>query len=139
MPFKGGAEVLQAFVGGHINAVIDGGWAQIEKQGKGRVLLAFTEKRMARLPNVPTAIELGIDHVARSPIGLVGPKGMDPKVTERLNSAIRQVLDSPAIRQRFTEAGNTPRLETPEQFRATVRRDRAKWAEVVRASGATID
>ena len=102
VPFKGGAEVLQAFVGGHINAVIDGGWAQVEKQGKGRVLLAFTEKRMGRLPNVPTAIEAGIDHVARSPIGLVGPKGMDPKVVKTIHDAFRGAL-SDATYRRYLE------------------------------------
>jgi len=75
IPYKGGSEVLQAFVGGHINAVIDGGWAQVERQGKGRVLLAFTDKRLPRLPNVPTARESGIDLVANSPIGIVVPKG----------------------------------------------------------------
>lgn len=99
VPFKGGAEVLQAFIGGHINAVIDGGWAQIEKQAKGRVLLAFTEKRMARLPNVPTAIEVGIDHVARSPIGLVGPKGMDPQVVKVIHDAFKAALADPTYQR----------------------------------------
>ena len=99
VPFKGGSEVLQAFVGGHINAVIDGGWAQIEKQGKGRVLLAFTEKRIARLPNVPTAIDVGIDHVARSPIGLVGPKGMDPKVVKVIHDAFKAALTDATYRR----------------------------------------
>jgi tripartite-type tricarboxylate transporter receptor subunit TctC len=99
VPFKGGAEVLQAFIGGHINAVIDGGWAQVEKQGKGRVLLAFTEKRMARLPNVPTALEVGIDHVARSPIGLVGPKGMDPKVVRIIHDAWKAALTDPTYQR----------------------------------------
>ena len=99
VPFKGGSEVLQAFVGGHINAVIDGGWAQIEKQGKGRVLLAFTAKRMPRLPNVPTALEVGIEHVARSPIGLVGPKGMDPKVVQTIHDAFKGALSDPAYRR----------------------------------------
>ena len=99
VPFKGGAEVLQAFVGGHINAVIDGGWAQIEKQGKGRVLMAFTAKRMPRLPNVPTAVESGIDHIARSPIGLVGPKGMDPKVVQTIHDAFKGALSDPAYRR----------------------------------------
>lgn len=99
VPFKGGAEVLQAFVGGHINAVIDGGWAQIEKQGKGRVLLMFTEKRLKRLPDVPTAIESGIDHVARSPIGLVGPKGMDAKVMKTIHDAFKSALSDPLYQQ----------------------------------------
>jgi len=99
IPFKGGSEVLQAFVGGHINAVIDGGWAQVEKQGKGRVLLSFTAKRMPRLPNVPTAVELGIQHIARSPIGLVGPKGMDPKVVQVLHDAFKGALSDPTYRR----------------------------------------
>jgi tripartite-type tricarboxylate transporter receptor subunit TctC len=99
VPFKGGSEVLQAFVGGHISAVIDGGWAQIEKQGKGRVLVAFAEKRFERLPNVPTAREVGIDMVANSPIGLVGPKGMDPNAVRVLHDAFKGALADPAYRR----------------------------------------
>lgn len=99
VPFKGGAEVLQAFVGGHINAVIDGGWAQVERQGKGRVLLAFTEKRLPRLPNVPTARESGIDMVAHSPIGLVAPKNMDPAAVKVLHDAFKAALTDPAYRK----------------------------------------
>jgi len=99
IPYKGGAEVLQAFVGGHINAVIDGGWAQVERQGKGRVLLAFTDKRLPRLPNVPTARESGIDMVANSPIGIVVPKGVDPKIQRTLHDAFKGALADPAYRK----------------------------------------
>jgi tripartite-type tricarboxylate transporter receptor subunit TctC len=99
VPFKGGAEVLQAFVGGHINAVVDGGWAQVEKQGKGRVLLAFTEKRLPRLPSVPTAREAGFDMVAHSPIGLVAPKDMPPASVKVLHDAFKAALADPAYRQ----------------------------------------
>ena len=99
VPFKGGSEVLQAFVGGHINAVIDGGWAQIEKQGKGRVIVTFQERRIARLPDVPTAREAGFDLVASSPIGLVGPRGMDPRVVRTLHDAFRGALADPTYRK----------------------------------------
>lgn len=99
VPFKGGAEVLQAFAGGHISAVIDGGWAQIEKQAKGRVLAMFSEKRLARLPDVPTAREAGFDVVTSSPIGLVGPKGMDPKVVKVLHDAFKSTLSDPNYRK----------------------------------------
>ena len=60
------------------------------------MLLAFTAKRMPRLPNVPTALEVGVEHVARSPIGLVGPKGMDPKVVQTIHDAFK-ALGIPAI------------------------------------------
>lgn len=99
VPFKGGAEVLSAFVGGHISSVIDGGWAQIEKQGKGRVLMTFQEKRIPRLPNVPTARESGYDIVSISPIGLVGPKGMDPKAIRVWHDAMKASLSDPAYRK----------------------------------------
>jgi tripartite-type tricarboxylate transporter receptor subunit TctC len=99
VPFKGGAEVLSAFVGGHINAVIDGGWAQIEKQGKGRVVMTFQDKRIPRLPNVPTARESGYDIVSISPIGLVGPKGMDPKAVRAWHDAMKAALADPAYKK----------------------------------------
>lgn len=99
VPFKGGAEVLSAFVGGHINAVIDGGWAQIEKQGKGRVIMTFQDKRIPRLPNVPTARESGYDIVSISPIGLVGPKGMDPKAVRAWHDAMKVALADPAYKK----------------------------------------
>ena len=99
VPFKGGTEVLSAFVGGHISAVIDGGWAQIEKQGKGRVLMTFQEKRIPRLPAVPTARESGYDIVSPSPIGLVGPRNMDPKAVRAWHDAMKASLADPAYRK----------------------------------------
>jgi tripartite-type tricarboxylate transporter receptor subunit TctC len=49
------------------------------------------------------------------------------------------VLGQAAIRERFASRGNQVRIETPEQFRQTVRLNRQRWAEVVKASGASID
>jgi tripartite-type tricarboxylate transporter receptor subunit TctC len=116
VPFKGGSEVLQAFVGGHISAVIDGGWAQVEKQGKGRVLAMFTEKRLARLPDVPTAREAGYDVVAQSPIGLVGPKGMDPKVVKVLHDAFKSTLSDPSYRRYLETFDLTDSYMTGEDY-----------------------
>jgi tripartite-type tricarboxylate transporter receptor subunit TctC len=95
VPFKGGAEVLAAFKGGHINAVIDGGWAQIEKAGGGRVLATFGEKRIGRLPDIPTARDAGFDIVSRSPIGLVGPRNMDARAVKAWHDALKGSMTDP--------------------------------------------
>ena len=56
-----------------------------------------------------------------------------------MNAAVRTVLEMPDVRAKLEGAGNTIRLESPEQFKATVHANRAKWAEVVRAANITID
>ena len=53
--------------------------------------------------------------------------------------AIKGALDDPETQKKLAELGNTPRYETIEQFTATVKRDRARWAEVVKAGGAKGD
>jgi tripartite-type tricarboxylate transporter receptor subunit TctC len=60
-------------------------------------------------------------------------------MVNKINAAVKVALDTPAVRERLVQLGNTPRWESPEQFRATVKSDRAKWAAVVRQVGATID
>lgn len=97
VPFKGGVEVLQALQGGHISAMLDAGWTLAEKSG-ARFILSFTEKRAGRFPNVPTASELGIRVRIRSPLGILGPKGMDAQVVSIVHDAFKAALTTPAYR-----------------------------------------
>jgi tripartite-type tricarboxylate transporter receptor subunit TctC len=71
--------------------------------------------------------------------GCSGPKGMPVEAVNKINAAVKFALEQPEVRDRLVQLGNTPRWETPEQFRATVKADRAKWAAVVKQVGATID
>ena len=107
VPFKGGSEGLAAFMGGHVQSDIDGNWAQVVRQGKGRALVTFSDKRLD--PNVPTARELGYDVVARSPIGLVGPKGMDPKVMQKIQDAVKEAMADANVKKALEtyDLGNT--------------------------------
>ena len=66
----------------------------------------------------------------------------DPKAVIRdakINSAVKTVLEMPDIKAKFESAGNSVRIESPEQFRATVKANRQKWAEVVKAANISID
>jgi len=60
-------------------------------------------------------------------------------VVAKLNGAIRTVLETPDVKAKLEGAGNSVRIETPEQFKDTVKANRLKWAEVVKAANITID
>jgi len=113
------------------------------KAGKVRLLGVTTGRRVAAVQEVPTIAESGIpgtqNFESTTWFALFAPKGTDPAVAAKLNGAVRQVLQQPEVRAKLEGTGNTVRLETPDQFRATVRSNRQKWAEVVRAANITID
>jgi tripartite-type tricarboxylate transporter receptor subunit TctC len=89
---------------------------------------------------VPTIAEAGVPGFESITwFGLFGPKGLDADIVGKLNAAVKAALETPAVRERLVQLGNTPRWESPEQFRQTVKADRAKWAAVVKQVGATID
>ena len=71
--------------------------------------------------------------------GVIGPAGMPRPVLLKLNAAINQAIASPTFLARFAQIGDEPAGGTPEDFAETIRRDSAKWAEVVKRSGAKID
>ena len=142
VPYKGGPEALAAVVKGDVCCIFNqvqsvlGQW----RGGKVRLLGVTTASRVAAVSEVPTIAEAGVPgYESFIWFGLHGPKGLDPKVVNAINGAVKAALETPAVRQRLAELGNTPRYETPEQFRATVKADRAKWATIVKASGASID
>ena len=65
---------------------------------------------------------------------MFGPKALDRAIVACLNLAVKKALELPAVREKMTSLGNVPREETVEQFRATIKADRAKWAKVVKTS-----
>ena len=142
VPYKGGPEAMQAVLQGQVCCIMNqvqtviGQW----KAGKVRLLGVTTPTRIAVVQDIPTIAESGLPGFhSYIWFGLLGPKGMDAKVVETLNAAVRRVLESPEVAGKLTGAGNTVRIESPEQFRATVKADRARWAQVVRQAGVTLD
>ena len=142
VPYKGGPEALASVVGGQTCCIFNqvqtvlGQW----KSGKVRLLGVTTRNRVAAVAEVPTIAEAGLPGFESITwFGLFGPKGLDGDIVNRLSAAAKAALETPAVRDRLVALGNTPRWESPEQFRATVKTDRAKWAAVVKQVGATID
>ena len=100
IPAKGIAENNTALLGGHIDLVSDSsGWAPLVDAGKFRLLATWGEKRCARYPQVPTFKEAGYDVVARSHLGVIGPKGMPKPIVARLAEAFRKSMDEPEFHE----------------------------------------
>jgi tripartite-type tricarboxylate transporter receptor subunit TctC len=142
VPYKGGPEALASVVAGQTCCIMN----QVQtvqtqwKAGRVRLLGVTTAKRVASVPDIPTIAESGLPgYESYIWFGLFGPKGLDAQIVGRVNAAVKTALETPAVREKLLALGNTPRYETPEQFRATVKADRAKWEQVVRRVGATID
>lgn len=142
VPYKGGPEALQAVVTGEVCCIMN----QVQtvlgqyRTGKVRLLGVTTKQRVGAVKDVPTIDEAGVPgYESYIWFGLLGPKGLDPAIAGKINLAVKKALDLPSVRDKMVSLGNTPRYETIEQFRATVKSDRAKWADVVKASGASID
>jgi tripartite-type tricarboxylate transporter receptor subunit TctC len=95
VPFKGGAEAFTALIGHHLDVYGDPGFGAQVQGGKARLLATFTTERLKRYPGVPTLKELGHDLVIESPVGLVAPKNLDPKIAARLAAAFRKAAADP--------------------------------------------
>jgi len=142
VPYKGGPEALTAVISGTTCCIFN----QVQtvlpqwKAGKVRLLGVTTRTRVTAIPEVPTIAEAGVPgYESYTWFGLFGPKGLPADVVNKVNAAVKFALEQPEVRDRLVQLGNTPRWESPEQFRATVKSDRAKWAAVVKQVGATID
>ena len=142
VPYKGGPDAIQAVLKGDVCCIFNQVQTVLQhsKAGKVRLLGVTTRKRVAAIPDVPTIDEAGLPgYESYTWFAIFGPKGVDPAIAKKFNAAIKVALDDPETQKKLAELGNTPRYETIEQFTATVKRDRAKWAEVVKAVGAKVD
>jgi tripartite-type tricarboxylate transporter receptor subunit TctC len=70
---------------------------------------------------------------------VIGPARMPRPVVDKLNEAINRAIATPSFKARFGQIGDEPAGGTPEEFAETIRRDSAKWADVIKRSGAKID
>jgi tripartite-type tricarboxylate transporter receptor subunit TctC len=142
VPYKGGPDATNSVLKGETCCVFALLQAMIQhaKAGKVRLLGVTTAKRVGAMPDLPTIAEQGMPgYESYIWFGIFAPKGLDPAIAARMNAALKTAIEDPEIAKKLVELGNTPRYETLAQFKATVKRDRAKWAETVKAVGAKID
>lgn len=141
VPFRGAGPAMAAVIGGQVPMMSDSlpSAAGHIRQGSVRAIAMSSEARHPAFPDVPTFKEQGFDLVSTSWFALSGPAGMPAPIVERLNRETLAVTATPDARARFAEMGGSASDMSPAAFTAYVAAEVARWAPVVRASGASVN
>lgn len=142
IPYRGSSPSLAALIAGEVDlsfANIPAIHAHV-KSGRLRALAVAAAKRDPQLPEVPTMNEAGVEGVEVSVwYGVFAPAGTPREIVQTLGSAIIRATRDADTRKRLLEQGAEPVGSTPEEFARLMREEVARWAEVVRVSGARAD
>jgi tripartite-type tricarboxylate transporter receptor subunit TctC len=142
VPYKGSAPALQDLLGGQVQLMFDNlppSLPQI-KAGKLRALGVTSTARSPALPDVPTIAESGLPGFeASSWFGVLAPAGTASTIIAKLNAEIAKWLASPEAKEKLVAIGANGAGGTPEDFARHIQTETAKWAKVVKESGAKVD
>jgi tripartite-type tricarboxylate transporter receptor subunit TctC len=142
VPFKGGAPATQALMAGDTQFMFDNlanAMAQV-KAGRIKALAVTTAERSKLAPDLPTMAEAGLPGFDISTwYGLFAPAGTPPAVIAKWNADVTKILNSPDVRAKLQADGAEPSPNTPEQFAQFIARELAKYARIIKASGAKVD
>ncbi|MGH8788732.1 MAG: tripartite tricarboxylate transporter substrate binding protein [Cupriavidus necator] len=142
-PYKGSGPALTDLAGGTMQVMFDNlpSSMALIKSGKLKALAVTSAKPSPALPGVPTIAQAaGLpQYEASSWFGMLAPAGTPPDVIHRIQQEVAKALNAPAVRERLQAQGAEPVGNTPEQFAAFIRAETAKWAKVVKDSGAKVD
>lgn len=138
VPYKGSGPALGELLGGQVQFMFDQLTSSIGyiRDGRLKALAVAGARRSGSLPDVPTLDESGLKgYEASTFIGVLAPGGTARPVIAKLNAAMRKVMDTASVSERFRALGADPGSSSPEQFRATIRDELNKWRDVVRRAG----
>ena len=142
IPYKGDTPALVDLVSGQVSLMFGTAVSFLPyvKAGKLNALAVTNPQRSPIAPNVPTVAESGLPGFeALQWFGIFAPAGTSKEIVAKLQSDIVKIVRLPDVRERLSGLGADVVGNTPDQFAAFQKADAAKWAKVVKASGAKID
>lgn len=142
VPYKGGAPAELDLIAGRVAFMFHSLPAAMQqvKAGRLRALAVTSVRRTSAAPDVPTVAESGLPGFEVSSwYGVVGPAGLPLEVVARINAGINKALLGPEMKERMTSLGIEGTPGTPADFTEFLKRDIARWAKVIKDSGATAD
>jgi tripartite-type tricarboxylate transporter receptor subunit TctC len=140
VPYKASGDARNAVLAGQVEMMFDAvtTMTQLAKAGNVRALGTTGTSRSALTPDLPTIAETVPGYEATIWLGLMAPKGTPKEVISFLNTAINKAIEAPEVKAAWLKQGAVPMVKTPDEFDAFLRKDIAKWANVVKVSGAKV-
>jgi len=138
--YKGGAPAMTDVMGGHVQMMFNNlvEVAPMAIAGKVRPIAIGSKKRSALLPDVPTFAESGLSNYQSTLwYGLVGPAGMPDAVVNKLNAAVRTILQQPEVKSKLLAMGGETMDMSPAEFGALIVNDIELWKGVIQKAGIT--
>jgi len=142
VPYKAIQQAITEVIGGRVHVVFDNlaSMGPHVRAGRVRALGVTSLKRTPAFPELPTISEAGIPGFEVTTwSGVVVPAGVPKALVARLNAEINKALASPMAKEKLAGSGYELVGGTPEQFTELVRRETAKWADVIKRTGAKVD
>ncbi len=138
VPYRSAGPAVSDLIGGQVPLMFGPSPVVVPLVQAGRLRpLAFTGlKRTPQLPNVPTVDESGLKgYESTGWYGLYGPRGMPRLIVDKLNAAVKQMVQSADVRERFTQLNLEPIGSTPEEFAKFLKEDYERYVAVAKAAG----
>jgi tripartite-type tricarboxylate transporter receptor subunit TctC len=142
VPYKGTGPSIADVLGGQVPVTFGNLLPIIPhiKSGRLRPIAVTAKTRSPALPGVPTLAESGFpDYEAINWFGVLAPAGTPPAIIQKLNQEIVRIVKLPETRERYAALGAEPLTSTPQQAGAFIKKEIAKWGQVVKISGARVD
>ena len=142
VPYKGGAPAIADLIAGNVQLMFEStnSISPHVRAGRVRALATSGSRRSKSFPDLPTIAEAGVPgYEVNAWTGVIAPAGLPRPVLEKLNAAVNAAIEEPQTKQRLFEFGSEGGGGTPEDYVELIRRDSAKWADVIKRTGARID
>lgn len=142
VPYRGSGPAVTAALSGEVDLMFMPVHTAVPfvKDGKLRAMMVSTSKRSPRMPDTPTAIELGVKGFDVDLwYAVVAPSGLPAPVSKRLVAEVQAALKDPSVASAFEGQGLEPSYLNPPAFQALLRADIARWADVIRSARITAD
>ena len=141
IPYKGSSGARTDIVGGQVDVMFDAEttMAEFARNGQVRMLGATGVTRSANLPDMPTVAETVPKYEATIWLGFMAPKGTPADIVTKLNAEMRKIVNNPDVKTAWAKQGAVPMSMSVAEFDQYLNADIAKWANIVKVSGAKAD